>query len=235
VLGLDDRPQARPHFVVGEGLAGPAVAPQSFTPPEVARLYAQQFPYQSPPAAADSVILDPAGPTAAYAFQVTPAIATRYKVELFRNSTATTPLAVSSTSTIYVALAGSTGKAQTCGRPVCHERFRIRVRVPARALSTEIAKQWYPYFGLNLGPSKVPPAPKRFRLGAGHPHVTPSRRVSATELEVTVTFSFRVDNNAYDWNWNVCSRDTEAQDGIGLPGHHGCGDKHASASARYTG
>jgi kumamolisin len=40
VLGLDDRPQARPHFVTLQGAAAqPAGAPRSFTPREVARLY----------------------------------------------------------------------------------------------------------------------------------------------------------------------------------------------------
>jgi kumamolisin len=40
VLGLDNRPQARPHFVSREDLAElPAAAPRSFTPREIARLY----------------------------------------------------------------------------------------------------------------------------------------------------------------------------------------------------
>jgi kumamolisin len=54
VLGLDDRPQARPHFrrapaapaataeAAGTGAAAPAVAPVSYTPLQVAELY--QFP-----------------------------------------------------------------------------------------------------------------------------------------------------------------------------------------------
>ena len=49
VLGLDDRPQARPHFrrapaagAQEAGAAGPAVAPVSYTPPQVAGFY--QFP-----------------------------------------------------------------------------------------------------------------------------------------------------------------------------------------------
>jgi kumamolisin len=53
VLGLDDRPQARPHFRrapaataeaagTGTGAAAPAAAPVSYTPPQVAELY--KFP-----------------------------------------------------------------------------------------------------------------------------------------------------------------------------------------------
>jgi hypothetical protein len=130
---------------------------------------------------------------------------------------------------------GMSNSDQKCSRPRCHETFHIRVRVPAQAMSTEITKQWYPYFGINLGPVKAPAAPKRYRLGAGTPHVTPSRQVSATELELTVTYSFKVGNSAYHWNWNVCAKDTEPADGIGLPGHHGCGNMRVSASAEYTG
>ena len=44
-----------------------------------------------------------------------------------------------------------------------------------------------------------------------------------------------VGNDAYAWNWNTCSKDTEAEDGIGLPGNHGCGSKSVPASAVYLG
>jgi Protein kinase domain len=202
---------------------------------EVARLYAQQYPYHRAPAPAASLVLQPSGGTAAYSFQVTPTLATHYQVKLFRSSTASTPLATSAVSTIYVALTGKANAEQRCSRPVCHETFHIRVRVPAQAMSIEIAKQWYPYFGLNLAPVKAPAAPKRFRLGFAHAHVDPSRQISATELELTVTYSFRVGNKAYHWDWNVCTKDTEPQDGFGLPGHHGCGAQHMAASAEYTG
>jgi serine/threonine-protein kinase len=202
---------------------------------EVAELYAQQFPYQRAPLQISSAVLQPTGTAAQYSFQVTPTLATRYKVELFRSSTAKTPLATSAATTIYVALTGTTNNDQKCSRPLCHETFRIHVRVPAQAMSTEIAKQWYPYFGINRAPVKAPAAPKRYRLGAGRPRVARSRQVSATELELTVTYSFEVGNSAYHWNWNVCTKDTEPQDGFGLPGHHGCGNKHVSAAAEYTG
>ena len=50
-----------------------------------------------------------------------------------------------------------------------------------------------------------------------------------------ITFSFRIGNDAYDWDWDACSKDTEAEDGIGLPGHHGCGDERILDSAPYVG
>jgi hypothetical protein len=204
-------------------------------PGEIAQLYAQQFPFTSAPVPAGSVILHPSGGTAAYAFQLAPSVATRYKVVLLRSSTATSPLASSAASTIYVVLSGANGKARRCSRPVCQEAFRITVPVPASALMTELSKRWYSYFAVALAPDKAPPAPKLLLLGAGHSRVSRSRRISATEFRLTVTYSFRVGARAYDWSWNVCAKDTEAADGIGLPGHHGCGDKNLAASVSYAG
>jgi Protein kinase domain len=204
-------------------------------PGEIAQLYAQQFPFRSTPVPVGSVILHPSGGSAAYAFQVTPSVATRYKVVLLRGSTARSPLASSAVSTVYVVLSGANGKAQRCSRPVCQEAFRISVPVPASALMTELSKRWYAYFAVALAPDKVPPAPKRLRLGAGHSRVSRSRRISATEFRLTVTYSFQVGARAYDWSWNVCTKDTEAADGIGLPGRHGCGGRNLAASVSYAG
>ena len=202
---------------------------------EVAELFAQQFPFRKAPAEAGSVILHTTDGTARYEFQVAPALATRYQVKLFQSSTATKPFATSAVATIYVALGGSAANPVTCKRPVCHESLLMISYVPPAARATETAKVWYPYFAVNLAPSKVPPDPQwLIRDGAGG-QVTASHRVSADEFTATVTFTFRVGNDAYSWDWNACSADTEAQDGIGLPGHHGCGDQRVLDSAAYLG
>ena len=202
---------------------------------EVAQLYAQPFPYNHAPAQADSVILHPAGSTASYQFQVTPTLATRYQVKLFASSTASAPLGTSSLATIYVTTGGNTGNSTNCGRPVCHESIQTINYVPPSALQAEMAKPWYPYFGINLSTGKVPPTPKWLMLDAGSGHVTASHRISANEFSETVTFSFQIGNDAYSWDWTTCAKDTEAQDGIGLPGHNGCGDGRVLDSARYLG
>jgi len=44
-----------------------------------------------------------------------------------------------------------------------------------------------------------------------------------------------VGNDAYNWNWTSCNQDTEAQDGMGLPGRHGCGARRVDVSASYLG
>ena len=69
---------------------------------EVARVYAQQFPYTSAPAPVQSATLNPAGGTALYSFTVSTTLATRYQVRLMRSATATTPLATSAIRTVYV-------------------------------------------------------------------------------------------------------------------------------------
>ena len=202
---------------------------------EVAQLYAQQFPYNHAPAQVGSVILHPAGTTASYEFQVTPTLATRYRVDLFASSTASAPLGTSATTTVYVTTGGTSGNIQTCRRPVCHESMQTVNYVPPAALQAEMSKPWYPYFGINLSSGKEPPPPEWLMLEAGSGHVTASHRISADEFSETVTFSFRIGNDAYYWDWTTCSKDTESADGIGLPGHHGCGDARVLDAAPYLG
>jgi Protein kinase domain len=202
---------------------------------EVARLYAQQFPFSGAPAQVGSVVLQPSGGAAQYSFQVSPSVATRYKVEVFRNSTATTPVATSAASTIYVTPGATNSGTPTCGRPVCHENITLRVFEPASAMSTEIAKQWYAYFSIKLAASVEPPAPSVMDLGAGGAQVSTPQRVSATEFDMTVSYSFDIGSDAYHWRWRACSKSSEAVDGMGLPGSHGCGAPTATATQSYLG
>jgi hypothetical protein len=105
--------------------------------------------------------------------------------------------------------------------------------VPPSALQTEMSKPEYLYFGINLGGISLPPVPHWLVLGAGNGHVTASRRISAGELSYTVTLSFQIGNDSYDLLWRTCTKATEAADGIGLPGHHGCGDERIPQSESY--
>jgi serine/threonine protein kinase len=203
-------------------------------PGEIARLYAQPFPYRHTPAPAGSLSLHPAGATAGYKFAVTPAIATRYRVELFKNATAARPLATSATATVYVTLTGITGHAHRCHRPVCRERFHVRVLAPAPALTTEMAKQWHPYFGLRLAARQQPATPQVLLLGAGTPRISKPRRISGDEFGFRITFSFGIGKHAYSWNWTACTRPTEAIDGIGLPRSGDCGSKRIRAFPAAT-
>jgi hypothetical protein len=188
---------------------------------EVATLYAQQFPYKKPAVPLGSTTLKAA--TAVYSFTVTPTLATRYAVRLFAGGTSRAAVATSPTRDVYVTEGGTTTGYSTCARPVCHERLRLWTTVPPSALSVEMGKHLYPYFGLNLAPVTEPPLPTWLYLNGGHAAVTKAQRVNAGEFETTVSFSFTIGNNAYRWNWIACAKDTLSKDGLGLPGNHGCG------------
>lgn len=200
---------------------------------EVATLFAQQFPFSKPPAKAGSITLTAASAT--YSFTVTPNLYTKYAVRVFASSTATAPLGTSAVQNLYVAAGGSSNKDQTCGRPVCHETFRVYWNVPNAALSTEMGKHVYPYFGLFLDPNKEPPPPNWLYLNGGHASVAKARRINAFTFETTITYSFTIGNDGYFWLWTACVKDTVYKDGLGLPGSHGCGLSRIPRTTRYLG
>jgi hypothetical protein len=111
------------------------------------------------------------------------------------------------------------------------------VHVPPPALGTEISKRWYTYFGLNMSKTATPPAgPTVLQLDAGGARVGAPRRVSADEYAVTVTFTFTIGKkDGYTWLWAACVPGSEAADGVGLPGAHGCGAKAIPAVHSYLG
>lgn len=103
-----------------------------------------------------------------------------------------------------------------------------------------MSKPLYPYFVLRFGPPNgpTPPVPEWLYLNAGHPSLTRAQRISADKFERTITFSFTVGNHAsisYSWAWFVCAKDTVSEDGVGLPGHHGCGSSRVLRTAAYVG
>jgi hypothetical protein len=206
---------------------------------ETARLYAQPFPFSRAPAPVGPLVaLHPAGQAkvAGYSFQVTPDLATRYRVEVFPGRPATTALTSSAITTIYVA-GGWRGLQNPvpCGRPVCHETLVGEVLLPPSALSTEMAKPVRPYFGLTLVKSASAPFPTTLQLGGGGVHVT-VKQVSAGAYEETLTFTFAVGKTGgYSWLWNACVQDTVTEDGMGLPGHHLCGDQTIPTKYSYLG
>jgi hypothetical protein len=111
----------------------------------------------------------------------------------------------------------------------------MTIFVPPPAMQSEISKPWYFYFGVNLAPRGVIPPPKWQLLGAANGRITAQRRISTNEFRQVVTFSFPLGNDVYNYSWRTCVKDTEPEDGIGLPGHHGCGDKRLLAAANYAG
>ena len=194
---------------------------------EVAALYAQQFPYKKPPVRLGSVTLKSSTPV--YSFPVTPILATHYVVKLFASGTAKAAIATSKVRNVYVLASGNVTGGKSCAndRPVCHETYRIYTIVPAAAFGTEIGKHVYPYVGVNLSSTGVPPPPRWLYLNAYHSVVSTGHRTSyAGEFENTFTFRFTIGNDGAYWSMDTCARDSESKDGLGLPGSHGCGYSH---------
>lgn len=89
-------------------------------------------------------------------------------------------------------------------------------------------------YSFQVTPS-VATQPESLTLGSGSPQVS-IQPISVTEFDVTIAFSYRINGTNYaSSSWEFCFPDTEPQDGLGLPGHHGCGDKQISYSSDYVG
>jgi hypothetical protein len=203
---------------------------------EVVRLYSRQFPFKKPFARVGAPVTLTGSGTVSYSFpKVTPTLATRYKVELFVNGAATTPLASSAVKVVYVSKSARVTETHKCPPPNCISTGHFRIFVPAQAMRAERAKRLFTYFAVNLSPTHTPPPPRLLRLGAGHPHVSRIRKIAANEYAFTVTFTFRVDHDVAVWIFAACTKDTVATDGLGLPGHHSCGARTISARIRYLG
>jgi eukaryotic-like serine/threonine-protein kinase len=207
---------------------------------EVAELYAQQFPYTSPPTKVGSVPLSPSGTSAQYSFQATPTLATRYTVEVLQSSTAATPLATEAAGIIYVIMGQpSSTTSHTCTGGQCQGMETITVQVPASALSDQMAARPIDtYFAIAYSSSGVEPAaPQTLQLGAGDPVVSTPQQISADEYQFTLTFSFPSNGESWDAAWRRCTTSLEEQDGIGLPGagSNGCGSQTIQYSATYIG
>jgi len=176
------------------------------------------------------------GSSAPYSFRVRPETATSYKIQVTGSGVGTAP--PSPVRTVFVEALGSITGPRSCSRParpVCHIRLRLFVNVPVSTYRTEAAKHWYLYAGLRLAPHRTPPAPRTLTLS---PTATASRpqRKHLYQFVITLRYRFRIGrHDGFSWRVNFCTRDSEAADGLGLPGHHGCGDKRISARTSYLG
>jgi hypothetical protein len=173
--------------------------------------------------------------SAGYSFRVSPTVATAYQVTVTAPGSPTW-LGHSRVGYVYVeGLGRVTGKQACTTRPVCRIKLRLFVTIPPATYRRESAKHWFLYSRLRLAASHKPPAPKFLRLDHSATASKAQRRHSF-QFAVTLRFRFRIGkHDAYRWRVNFCTRDSEKADGLGLPGHHGCGDKVIKASRFYLG
>jgi hypothetical protein len=163
-----------------------------------------------------------------YAFSVRPSLATAYEVQV---STGKTVDKTSAVQTVYVT-AGEIPKRfhAKCGSGLrCILTYRLYVNLPSSAYKTEAAKHVYLYEALFFGKH-----PTTFSLT---PSATASKahKVNAGEFYNLITFHVKFRSPTQNWDPASCSKDTESRDGLGLPGHHGCGEKRFSAKTVYLG
>lgn len=197
------------------------------------QFYADEFPYTSGWQPIAHRIL-PHNGTDHYNFTATPTLATKYRLELFQNSSATTPLLTTKSSTVYVLANYHHSSVRKCGHPICRQSIRISVTVPPVTLTTEVTKRVYGYFNYTLATDGVPSVPKWLYRDIGHLRLTRSRKATAIQFDYKFSFWFRTNNDHPRWIGDTCSKDTERIDGLNLPGHHGCGNRRVFATS-YVG
>jgi serine/threonine-protein kinase len=209
---------------------------------EVVRLYAQQFPFTNAPAPVESIALNPVGGTATYSFTVTPALATRYQVTLLRSATATTPVASSASRTVYVTSSsqlpfyGNYHGTLCLSRPACRAAANFIIYFPSSALQTEMSKRKYLYLAFSLTPSGTVPPPLTSLPLDANGTISKLQRIVDNAYSISISFTYNVGNSPIansSVDFGFCTEQTEAQDGIGLPGPSACGASSIPASAYY--
>jgi hypothetical protein len=199
---------------------------------DVATLYAKWFGATSFAATRQTVALTGVSPQS-YSFVVRPKLATQYRVVV---TTGTTADAKSAIKVVYVTTGGQSSRSRTsCSRRTCTYSWRSYVLVPAAAYRTEIHKHWYLYLGVRRSRTRKPPPPKYIYLTSAGRSSRP-RRVGHGQYEITFIFHIALRRQSANWIANACTKDTETRDGIGLPGHHLCGNRRLRVgSFNYLG
>jgi hypothetical protein len=187
---------------------------------DVVTLLAEPFGAKAFAPTGTPITLSSPAATTPYSFAVQPSAATSYEIQV---TTAGHADVTSSAATVYVTFSVYYGKTHTkCTRTTCTFWYPIFSVVPAAAYKTEAPKHLYLY--LSVG---YPRQAKYYSLSTSAT-ATKAVRINSGEYKQRVTFYIRLRRGYAYWSTFYCSRDTESRDGLGLPGHHGCGDKRIS-------
>ena len=159
--------------------------------------------------------------TGDYSVVVTPSHATKYRVVIENGPT-------SHALTVYVLdkrLSMSCNLCQNSNSPGTHTltvtaRFR---RPPGPTGSKGPA---YLYYALNQ--SSVTPVTL-------NQVATAPRHFSGNTFSFTLSYTVQFPNATFRFGEAFCWKDDEARSGVGLPGHHGCGDAKVNRLQRYIG
>ena len=201
-------------------------------PGEVVRLYAQQFPYASPPVAVQSLTLKQANGSP-YQFLVAPTVATRYQVMLLRSASATTPLAVSASKTVYMIgyTKYSVGSLLRCtGVPVmdCTQTIGITIFYPPSEIAAAMSKPTHLYTALVTSGSSL----SALRLDSATSLSSP-QRIADNAYTMTATFPEQLKIGDFP-QFGFCTVLTESSElGSAWPTKPGCGRKEHRRSGPF--
>lgn len=189
---------------------------------DVVSLLAKPFKAAAYKATGQPVTLAAAG-SGTYSFSVVPSLATSYEVRLTGSTTAT-----SGPATVYVESSGHGFKAhQKCSADKCRYWYTGTQVVPASAYFTESHKHVYMYLAQWYSAKH----PAKWFNRSKTARSSKAKRINGHEFELTFTWYIRTRTGQNYWLPLSCTKDSETKDGLGLPGHHGCGAKRISVKA----
>ncbi|MGD0083596.1 MAG: hypothetical protein ABSD78_10415 [Acidimicrobiales bacterium] len=192
----------------------------------VVELWVSWFPFKGVPVEAATSTPKLSDGKGSYSFDRTPSSATKYFVKVVASAKAgAATVATSSTVEVYVTpniSLPANYKTPKCARPICTISVTLSGLIPPADAAQESAKYLYSYLGLNLNAKKEPPPPTEMKRYSFKVHKTVNTKTG--EVTDQLRFSFSIGDDGYYFEWDVCTQDTLTVDGLGLPGHHDCGD-----------
>jgi hypothetical protein len=190
---------------------------------DTATLMAKPFGKSAYAAVGTPISLTPVSGSAPYSFSVKPSVATSYEVQL-----AGTDTELSAAVTVYVTFGGKgTDLRSHCSAGHCTTSWKEFTILPAAAYKTEVGKKWYFYIAISKS------LPRYLHL-TNSASASTARKVNANEYVQTMTVHYSAPTPKDLWDV-ACTRDTVSKDGMGLPGHHGCGNPRVSSRSIYLG
>jgi hypothetical protein len=154
----------------------------------------------------------------------------------------TTPVASSASRTVYVTSSsqlpfyGNYHGTLCLSRPACRAAANFIIYFPSSALQTEMSKRKYLYLAFSLTPSGTVPPPLTSLPLDANGTISKLQRIADNAYSISISFTYNVGNSPIansSVDFGFCTEQTEAQDGIGLPGPSACGASSIPASAYY--
>jgi hypothetical protein len=198
----------------------------------VARLYASTFPFRASAVRISTYTLSVTGGSAKFSFRASPKLETRYRAEIFATASSPSPEASSAAQTIYVGYTGVSSNSDACSGRHCTIHISLTEIIQPSAIATEKGKHQYLYLSLPPAPGGVKPKPTTYHLVSA---TVSAPTVKGEHVNLKITIKYTAPAGSYWYYWLSCTKDTLAKDGVGLPGHHGCGNATVSPNAPYVG